>query len=124
MLLVLDALDVQVLILWVLLSVSIVHYSLHSSLHSAFQQIFFLLASCSWFYVLFVLPSASDGLVQPCRRWDLCYWRLLDPRPLARVGAGTHHVFLASGVPYRWTCSSLGVIGLQLAFLILPIDSF
>ena len=65
-LLVLDALDV--LILWVLLSVSIVYYSLHSSLYATFQQIFFLLASCSCFCVLFVLrsTSTSDGLVKPC----------------------------------------------------------
>ena len=74
--------------------------------------------------MLFVLlsPIGSIGLVKPCRRWDLCDWRLLNPRPSARVGPRAHHVLLASGVPYRRTCSSLGVVGLT--FMILLVDGF
>ena len=46
----------------------------------------------------------------------------MNPRPLVRVSPRTRHVFLASGVPYRWTCSGLGIVGL--AFLMLLVDSF
>ena len=41
---------------------------------------------------------------------------------MARGGPRTRHVLLASGVPYRRTCSSLGVVGLT--FMILLVDGF
>jgi hypothetical protein len=120
MLLVLNAFDVYILL--ILLSVGIVDHSLHSSLNAAFQQIFFLLApQTSRFWELFVW-LATIGLVKPCRRRDLCDGCLLNPCPLVRVGHRAHHVFLTSGVPYRWTCSSLGIGGL--AFMILLADGF
>lgn len=60
--------------------------------------------------------------MKPSRRWDLCDGRLLNPCSLVRVGHRARHVFLTSGVPYRWTCSSLGIGGL--CFMILLADGF
>lgn len=65
MLLVLDAFDVYVLLICILLSVGIVSHSFHSSLNTAFQQILFLLASHAARFCELVIWLGGIGLIKP-----------------------------------------------------------